>query len=298
MKLISLKAITVLVFAVFMLSTPIARAAPTTVDLGTADPFAILSGTPNITDSPTSVITGNVGLYPAAGSGIGLLCSQVTGTIYARDGTGDPCFTVNDPLLLAAKNSLTTAYLDAAGRTPVTTVATELGGTTLVAGIYAASSTTFDITAGAGALVLNGQGDSSSVFIFEMNATGTGLVVGPGSTVSLTNGAQACNIFWRVDTATIDTTAVFKGNILALTSITVANGANIEGRLLARNGSVTLINDTITIANCATTTTVTIPGLPNTGGDSPNTPWGVITAVTGTALLSFLLSRRNRADSR
>lgn len=285
-SLFSIKAILLLVLAVFM-TTTMAQAGPTTVNLGTAAPFAILSGTPNITDSPTSVITGNVGLYPAAGSGIGLVCSQVTGTIYARDGTGDPCFTVNDALLLAAKNSLTAAYIDAAARTPVTTVPTELGGTTKIAGIYDSASTTFGITAGAGPLVIDGQGDPSSVFIFQMNATGTGLVVGPGSVVSLINGAQACNIFWRVDTATIDTSAVFKGNILALTSITVANGANIEGRLLARNGSVTLINDTISIANCAA---VSVPGLPNTGSDSQNTSQGVIATIAGITLLTFLFS--------
>jgi LPXTG-motif cell wall-anchored protein len=229
----------------------------TTVDLGTAANFAILAGTPNITDSPTSSIIGDVGLSPATGAGIGLLSAQVTGTIYAVDAAG-PVGSVNDPgLLTTAKNDLTTAFTDAAGRTPVTTVPTELGGTTKTSGVYDSASTTFGITAGAGALVLDGQGDPSAVFIFEMAADGTGLTVGPGSTVSLINEAQACNVFWRVDTATIDTTAVFKGNILALNSITVANGANIEGRLLARNGNVTLINDTITRSTCAASPTPT-----------------------------------------
>jgi hypothetical protein len=222
------------------------------VGLGTADSFAILSGTPDITDAGnTSVITGNVGLYPGPGAGIGLLCSQVTGTIYARDATGDPCFTVNDPLLLTAKNDLTTAYNDAASRTPVTTVPTELGGQTLTPGVYSSASTTFGITAGAGPLILDAQGDPFGVFIFLMNSGATGLTVGPGSVVQLTGQAQACNVFWKLNTATIDTTAVFKGTILALTSITVANGADIEGRLLARNGDVTLINDTITRTGCA-----------------------------------------------
>ena len=232
-----------------------AYAAQSTVSLGTAAPFAILAGTPVITDSPTSSITGNVGLYPAAGSGItGLICTQVTGTIYARTG-GNVCFTVDDALLLAAKNDLTAAYTDAAGRTPVTTINTELGGHTLVPGVYASGATTFGITAGAGPLVLDAQGDPNAVFIFEVAAAATGLTVGPGSVVSLANGACASNIFWRVDSAAIDTTAVFKGNILALNSISVANGANIEGRLLARNGQVTLINDTIKLpTTCATVT--------------------------------------------
>ena len=262
-----------------------AVAAQPIVDLQTAKPFAILAGTPNITDAGNaSVITGNVGLSPATGAGIGLLCSQVTGTIYSVDAAGPlPCRVTNGPLMVTAKNDLTAAFIDAAGRTPITTVPTELGGTTKTAGVYDSNSTTFQITAGAGPLVIDGQGDPDAVFIFEMGASGTGLTVGPGSTVSLINGASACNIFWKVDTASINTTAVFRGNILALNSITVANGANILGRLLARNGDVTLINDTVTVpSTCATFTASTVvPALPNTGGgpSQTGTPWTLIVLV-------------------
>lgn len=290
----------------------IARAAQATIDLQTAAPFAILSGTPSITDAGNaSTITGNVGMSPATGAGIGLLCAQVTGTIYSVDAAGPlPCRITDGPLLVTAKSHVTAAFTDAAGRTPVTTVPTELGGTTKGPGVYDSASTTFGITAGAGPLILDGGGDSSSVFIFEMNAAGTGLTVGPGSTVSLINGAQACNVFWRVDTATIGTTAVFKGTILALNSIAVANGANIEGRLLARNGNVTLINDTITVPACATTPppagdgtgtntdTTKVPGLPNTGGDS-KVQVGLILSAVALAIMAVILSilyfvRKNR----
>ena len=254
---------------------------PATVNLGTSGNFAILAGTPNITDAGNaSVIVGDVGLRPAAGSGIGLTCSQVTGTIYSVDATGPaPCVVQNDGLLNIAKNDLSTAYGDAAGRLADATVATELGGTTKTAGVYVSAATTFQITAGAGPLVLDGLGDSSSVFIFKMGFAGTGLTVGPGSVVSLINGAQAKNVFWQVDTATIDTTAVFKGNILALTSITVANGANIQGRLLARNGSVTLDHNTIT-------TPITLhlrkTVINDNGGTALNTGWTLTaTGVSG-----------------
>lgn len=291
----TLVAVVTLGFAGAVMTTSVTHAAPATVDLQTATPFAILAGTPDITDAGnSSVITGNVGLSPATGAGIGLLCTQVTGTIYSVDAAGPlPCRVTNGPLLVTAKNHLTAAFTDAAGRTPVTTVPTELGGTTKTAGIYDSTSTTFGITAGAGPLVLDGQGDPSAVFIFEMNAAGTGLTVGPGSTVSLINGAQACNVFWRVDTAAINTTAVFKGSILALNSITVANGANIEGRLLARNGNVTLNNDTITVPACTVPspggTTTPVPRLPNTGTSS--LPMGVILGAIALALgLTVLLS--------
>jgi len=275
MKLFIKASFALLAIALFV-AFPVYAAQPP-VDLGTAKPFAILAGT-GITDTPTSVITGNVGLSPAAGSNItGLTCAEVTGTIYDVNGTFPGSCEVTDPgLLTTAKNDLTTAFVNAAGRTPDTTVPTELGGTTLTAGTYASASTPFGSTAGAGPLVLDGQNNYDSVFIFKMGAAGTGLTVGPGSTVSLINGAQACNIFWELDTASIDTTAVFKGTIMALNSITVNNGANIEGRLLARNANVTLVADTITApTTCASGLT---PGFPNTGADAASwktTTWSL-----------------------
>lgn len=303
----SILTVLVLTFAIggiikLLINSPAAYAAPATVDLQTAAPFAILAGTPNITDTGNfSVITGNVGLSPATGAAIGLLCSQVTGTIYSVNAFGPPCKVTDNPLLVAAKNDLVTAFDDIAGRTPLTTVPTELGGTTKTAGVYNSSSTTFEITAGSGPLILDGQGDPSSVFIFEMDEDGTGLIVGPGSTVSLANGAQACNVFWKVNTASINTTAVFKGSILALNSITVANGANIEGRLLARNGNVTLINDTITVPTCTTTpadsegpggssSNTVIPKLPNTGvgSEDKNDLWKIFT-LAGLAIVTSVL---------
>jgi hypothetical protein len=286
-----------------------AYAAQATVDLQTASPFVILAGTPNITDvANASVITGNVGLSPASGAGIGLLCTQVSGTIFSVDAAGPlPCRITDGPLLVTAKNNLTAAYIDAAGRTPVTIVPTELGGTTKTAGVYASGATTFQITAGAGPLVLDGQGDASSVFIFEADAASPGLTIGPGSVVSLINGASACNVFWRVDTATINTTAVFKGTILALNSITVANGANIEGRLLARNGNVTLDHDTINISTCNTSSASassgsgSVPKLPNTGfgaqSSSDNSQSVAVATITVVLATSAYLVRRKQTAS-
>ncbi|HZJ27004.1 MAG TPA: ice-binding family protein [Acidimicrobiia bacterium] len=238
---------------------PQTLAAP--VDLGTADPFAILAGT-EITDVPESAITGDVGLTPETGANIiGLTCDEVNGTIYSVDAAGPlPCRVTDPALLTAAKNALSAAYVDAAGRTADETVPTELGGQTLSPGVYNSAATTFSITAGAGPLILDAQGDPNGVFIFQAPADqADALTVGPGSEVQLTGGAQACNVWWAVVGATIDTTAIFKGNILAATSITVAQGANIEGRLLALEGNVTLIQDAITRADCAVSPGPTVP---------------------------------------
>jgi hypothetical protein len=97
---------------------------------------------------------------------------------------------------------------------------------------------------------LNAAGDPNALFVFQ---AGSDLIVGPGASVVLTNGAQACNVFWQVtSTASLDSGASFRGTILALTSITLNSGATVEGRVLARNGDVTLNNNTITAPRCTT----------------------------------------------
>ncbi|MFA6474740.1 MAG: ice-binding family protein [Patescibacteria group bacterium] len=178
--------------------------------------------------------------------------------------TGFPPGTLNgteyvaDATAVQAQVDLVTAYTNAAGQTPVSTVPTELGGTTLTAGIYDSSAGTFGVT---GTLTLDAEGDPDAVFIFQTDST---LITAGASNVSLLNGAQACNVFWKVgSSATLGTDSTFKGNILALTSATLTTGADVEGRVLARNGAVTLDTNTITKAVC-----VAPPELPT----PPTTP--------------------------
>jgi type VI secretion system secreted protein VgrG len=112
-----------------------------------------------------------------------------------------------DAMALKAKDDLVTAYGDAAGRTPVTAVATELGGTTRTAGVYA--SDTLELT---GTLTLDAEGDSGAVFIFQAAST---LITAPDSSVVLVNGASACRVYWQIgSSATLDTSTSFKGRSL------------------------------------------------------------------------------------
>jgi LPXTG-motif cell wall-anchored protein len=102
-----------------------------------------------------------------------------------------------------------------------------------------------------GTVTLDAQGDPNAVFIFQTAST---LITASASVVALTNGANPCNVFWQVtSSATLGTNSVFVGTILALTSVTAATTASINGRLLARNAEVTLDSNTIT-NSCATTT--------------------------------------------
>lgn len=216
------------------------------VGLGTAGSFAVLAGA-GITDVPTSTITGNVGLSPTTGAAIGLACGQVTGTIYAVDGFGPaPCSVSNHGLLTIAKNDLTTAFGDAAGRTatPIPGADNQLGGKNLTPGVYSfAHAATANLT---GTLTLTGS--SSSVWVFQ---AASDLVTASSANINFVGGARACNVFWEVNSsATLGTSTNFGGTILAATSITVNHAVHIDGRLLAETGAVTLDGDTVVRSLC------------------------------------------------
>ncbi len=215
-----------------------AQAAATPIPLGTADPFVVLAGQ-TITNTGTTTITGDIGISPG---------SSLTGgpPLMILNGTSH----VADPVALGAQAALGTAFDNAAGQTPATAIPSELGGSTLVPGIY--SSGVFTIT---NTLTLDAGNDPNAVFVFQSAAT---LIAAAGSHVNLINGASPCNVFWLVrSSATLNTTADFSGNILALTDVHLRTGATVQGRALARNGEVTLDANTITRPTCQVSPTPT-----------------------------------------
>src|SRR5512132_4553104 len=244
----------VLAIGVLALNPLIANAAQPPVGLGTAASFAVLAGQ-GVTNTGPTEVNGDLGTSPNPAV-TGFPPGKVNGAIHTADAVA-----------LQAQSDLTTAYNDAAGRTPVTTIATELGGQTLKPGVYNSESGTFQIT---GTLTLDAQGDPNGVFIFQMAAT---LVSASNSNVRLIGAAQPCNVYWQVgSSATLGTNSTFTGNILALTSIQVQTNVTVEGRVLARNASVTLDNDTFKQSTCAAPTTSTSPPTTSPPTTSPPTP--------------------------
>ncbi len=240
-----------------------ALGATASVGLGSAASFSVLGGSTVTNTGPTTMF-GDLGLSPG---------SSVTGAPQVLGQTH-----VDDAVAIGAKNALTTAYNDAASRPSNGSAGTDLAGQVFLPGVRSASSS---LLLSSGSVTLDAQGDPNAVFIFQIGST---LITGSNTSVVLVNGAQACNVFWQVgSSATLGTGTSFVGTIMALASISANTAATIHGRLLARNGAVTLDTNTITTSNCAssesgsgggteTTTAGSGTTTPGSGATAPSPP--------------------------
>jgi hypothetical protein len=208
-----------------------------TVNLGTSENYVILAQTA-INNGPTSAITGDLGLSPAATSYITGLAltdatgyatsSQVTGQVFAADMVSP---TSNN--LTTAIGDMQTAYTDAAGRpTPdfLELSTGNLGGLTLTPGLYKWTST---VTLPSDVIISGGAND---IWIFQISGD---LLMSSAVNITLGGAAQAKNIFWQIaGQATIQTDAHFEGIILSKTGITFQAGASLDGRALAQTAVI------------------------------------------------------------
>jgi hypothetical protein len=247
-----------------LVSAGTANAAAAPVGLGTAAAYSVLGGS-TVTNTGTSVLAADLGVSP--GTAItGFPPGIVGGTVHAADANA-----------AQAQSDLTTAYNDAAGRAKTGDVSGDLVGQTLVAGVYKST----DTLAISGTVTLNAQGDPSSVFIFQVAST---LITATSSKVALINGAQACHVYWQIgSSATLGTTSIMVGSVMALTSVTVTTGTVVQGRALARNGAVTLDNNVFQQPGCNITTPTTTAATTTTSTTSTGTSTGSTTGTsTGT----------------
>lgn len=228
------------------------------VPLGSAASFAVLGGT-TVTNSGVSLIAGDVGVSPGTAlTGFDLSANTIVGpgTVTSGSGIVNGTIYAGGPIAAQAHNDAVTTYNYLQGLTPDSTFSgvTELDGITFTPGIYSfAPSANLQVN---GNVYLDFQGNSNAQFIFLM---GTTLVTKTGSNViALNNGNASCqgsNVFWAVgSSATIDGDK-FIGTVIANTTITMTSGGNISGRMLALNGAVTMIADTISVCEGAGGTT-------------------------------------------
>ena len=207
-----------------------------TVPLGSACSFGILGGS-TVTNSsvvgPTNThVTGDVGVSP--GTAItGFPPGTLTGTLEAGDAAA-----------ATAQGDLTTAYNYAAAAPGGAVLPADIGGETLVPGVYKTTSAqpSLGIT---GNLTLSGNG----VYIFQIVSTLT--TAANNSDVILSGGAQSGNVFWQVgSSATLGTSTTFEGIIMAQASISLDTDATLDGSALARTGAVTLLSNQVNVPPC------------------------------------------------
>lgn len=229
----------------FRTGTSVSRG-PAPVGLGAAGDYAVLAKTA-VSTVPSSGVTGDIGLSPAAASfitGFSLVADatnvfsttpQVVGQVFAAD------YAVPTPSnLTTAVSNMEAAYSDAAGRpTPdfLELGTGDIGGLTLEPGLYKWTSTVTiptDVTI---------EGGANDVWIFQ--TTGD-LSMDARKTITLAGGAKAKNIFWQVaGEVTLGANSHFEGVVLTQTAITLQTGATMNGRLLAQT-AVALQQVTVT----------------------------------------------------
>ena len=197
------------------------------IPLGSAQSFGVLAAS-TVTNTGSTIVTGSVGISPGSAI-VGFPPGIATGTMHVADAPATQ-----------AQSDLAGAY-NAAAAMPCTVDLTgqDLGGLTLAPGVYCFSSSA-QLT---GTLTLDAQGNPDATFVFRIGST---LTTAGGSSVSTINGTSCNNATWLIgSSATLGAGSTFGGDVLAFTSITMTTGASTAGRLLARNGAVTLDGNSV-----------------------------------------------------
>jgi hypothetical protein len=217
------------------LSTASSTCGQVAVPLASATSYSVLASS-TVTNTGATAITGDLGLSPGT-SVTGFPPGKITGNE-----------NVTTPSAAHAEANLTVAYNNASGRSNcAVAVAGNIGGQTLTPGLYKSTSS---LAISSGDLTLSGGGNPNGIFIFQVASA---LTTTTGRTVILSDGAQAGNVYWQIgSSATLGTTTVMMGTVMAHDSISMLTGSTLDGRALAETGEVSLAGSTITVPTTST----------------------------------------------
>ncbi len=238
--------------------------------------FAVLAGSTVTNTATPTVVNGDLGVSPGSAVTGFPPGTVVGGTIHAADAVA-----------AQAQSDLTSLYNSLAGTACNTDLTgQDLGGKTLTPGVYC-FSTSAQLT---GTLTLDAQGNPNAFFLFKIGST---LTTASAAAVVLINNASSCGVFWQIgSSATLGTGSMLEGSIVALTSITLNTGSGVTGRLLARNGAVTLDDNHVALCVAGP---ILPPPPPIVAAAVPTlSEWGMI-LLTGLLALSGLVALRRKA---
>ena len=254
------------VSAALALSVAVPAHADNLIDLQGAARFGVLGGT-TVTNTGLSTVLGDVGVSPG---------TAVTGFQGGPGVVTGGQVRQNDALAIEAQASLQRAYLASAALTPQANVDIgSLGTTGLTPGVYA--STGVDaLLPDNGAIAFAGSAASTWVFQIPRDLT-----IGANTRMTFSGGASGCNVYWQVGgSATLGGGSAFAGTVMAQTSISVVSATTVDGRLLARNGAVTLDTTTIVRDTSCNAAPLITSGAPTTATEG--TPYTFPVTSTGT----------------
>jgi LPXTG-motif cell wall-anchored protein len=314
MKIFKVSIATLAVIGILSLSSSTIVFAATTPSLGAAASFSVLSSTYSNTVAGTT-INGDLG-YTSAPAVLPMLngASHIGDAVYNQAG-------MDQGAALANLNSQACTFTFATGVIDLATDTTHGTIGVYTPGVYCTSGAASIGTAG---ITLNGSG----TYIFRVVGA---LTTVANSSVALSNGASACNVFWTPTAATtLGANSTFIGTNIDPSGITIGSTVTQIGRSLAFGGTVTSNADTVSVPTCTgstptptsmptptvtpsstpiatpsptvtvapsvtptpTVTPTLVPGLPNTGVNSgSNTPWGIM-VVASLSIVLFVVKRK------
>lgn len=206
-------------------TSPLSSSIPVALGLGST--FSVLAGA-SVAGGGVSSLQGDLGVSPATAIS-GFPPGQVGGTQHP-----------GDAVAAQAQEDVNAAYADAASRVATSMLNGDIGGTTLTPGVYVSAAA---LSIGS-LLTFDGLNNPNAIFIIQVQAA---LNTAASTSLKLTNGASASNIFWQITgAASLGADSSFAGTILGFAAVSVGSNVSFVGRILALNGAVTLDSDTIT----------------------------------------------------
>jgi type VI secretion system secreted protein VgrG len=268
-------------------------------DLLTATSFSVLAGQ-TVTNTGATVIGPPVGA-PELGGSLGVSPGSAVTNFPPGQVIAPGEIHAADAVALQAQADLVTVYNTLAGESPCTALPANIGDLTLTPGIYCFTLDALFTVPSTG-LTLDLEGDPDALFVFQVPGQ---LTTQSDYEVTFINGDAPCNVWWQVgSSATLGTNTQFVGNIVALTSISLATDTTLlPGRALARNGEVTLDTNLINMDGCQTLPPTPTPtNTPTSTPTPPPTPTPVPPTPTAAPTLppsvAFLPETGERDDNR